>query len=677
MKIKENKYGCNLIKMKKLIGILFMIGSINLIGQNHYIVTKNTDSYPAQQGELRWAITEANLHLGLDYIDFNIPTIVSSVPVKITLAGDYPGGSGTLRRELPECKDPVIIDGNTQPPNGYNGNEPKINICGGYSTMTINILSSGAVSSSPILSHLFSIGGTSSVKNITFSEYLYVGMFVRGENNLIENCVFNTGYGAAIRCTAMSNSTFKGNYFGTDKSLSTLPSLKIMAGILMYNALEFNGTQYIDVPSKNNIIGGPTASDKNYFYNCTNYPSSFPFPAIQINGVKPNDPQYLKNINNKIQNNIFIGNYKNIDLGNMWNGCSGNLCKSKPIITKAEINGNNITVEGTSGANDYVEIYKTNIGNIDAEYLIGTDNADASGNWSFTVPKGIVTAGHLVIGTATDGNGNTSEFGSTSFPVSTNPCMACPSQSFFTYAPQPVLINQSITFTSTNICTGNVTYSWDFGDPTSSTNASTLQNPKHTFAKTGMYIVKLTTTLNGCVSTKAQLIRVAEQIACENCIGSFAPQPGAYVLSAWVKQEIATTDTLFYHLPQLKVYFPTTPTNFGNAVYTCTPSGDIIDGWQRIETEIIVPPSALYINLQLKSIVGNCYFDDIRIFPKDASMTSYVYDPTNLRLVAELDERNYATLYEYDEEGKLIRVKKETEKGVMTIKENKNSTKKQ
>jgi len=35
-----------------------------------------------------------------------------------------------------------------------------------------------------------------------------------------------------------------------------------------------------------------------------------------------------------------------------------------------------------------------------------------------------------------------------------------------------------------------------------------------------------------------------------------------------------------------------------------------------------------------------------------------------------------ATLYEYDEEGKLIRVKKETEKGVMTIKENKNSTKK-
>ena len=54
-------------------------------------------------------------------------------------------------------------------------------------------------------------------------------------------------------------------------------------------------------------------------------------------------------------------------------------------------------------------------------------------------------------------------------------------------------------------------------------------------------------------------------------------------------------------------------------------------------------------------------------------MMSYVYDPISLRLMAELDERNYATLYEYDEEGKLIRVKKETEKGIMTIQENRDN----
>jgi hypothetical protein len=50
-------------------------------------------------------------------------------------------------------------------------------------------------------------------------------------------------------------------------------------------------------------------------------------------------------------------------------------------------------------------------------------------------------------------------------------------------------------------------------------------------------------------------------------------------------------------------------------------------------------------------------------------MKSFVYDPVNLRLTAELDENNYATFYEYDDDGALIRLKKETERGVKTIKE--------
>jgi hypothetical protein len=50
-------------------------------------------------------------------------------------------------------------------------------------------------------------------------------------------------------------------------------------------------------------------------------------------------------------------------------------------------------------------------------------------------------------------------------------------------------------------------------------------------------------------------------------------------------------------------------------------------------------------------------------------MKSYVYDPKTLRLVAELDDENYATFYEYDEEGVLVRVKRETERGIMTLRE--------
>ena len=162
------------------------------------------------------------------------------------------------------------------------------------------------------------------------------------------------------------------------------------------------------------------------------------------------------------------------------------------------------------------------------------------------------------------------------------------------------------------------------------------------------------------------------KLDCTNCIGSFAPQTGDYILSAWVKEDINNPNVLTYTKPQIYIDFP--PSSPSTVPFTA--EGSIIDGWQRIEKEFNIPLTATYINLRLQCASGNCFFDDIRVFPKDGSMKSYVYDPITLRLVAELDERNYATLYEYDEEGKLVRVKKETEKGIMTIKENKNSTKK-
>jgi YD repeat-containing protein len=76
----------------------------------------------------------------------------------------------------------------------------------------------------------------------------------------------------------------------------------------------------------------------------------------------------------------------------------------------------------------------------------------------------------------------------------------------------------------------------------------------------------------------------------------------------------------------------------------------------------------------LNSLDDEIYFDDVRMFPYDGSMKCYVYDPENLRFVAELDERHFATFYEYDEEGRLTRIKKETERGIMTIQESKTST---
>lgn len=116
-----------------------------------------------------------------------------------------------------------------------------------------------------------------------------------------------------------------------------------------------------------------------------------------------------------------------------------------------------------------------------------------------------------------------------------------------------------------------------------------------------------------------------------------------------------------------------------------SPKGNIIDGWQRISEEFIVPINASKIVIVLNSQVHNSleynqylltFFDDVRVLPAGGNLKSFVYDQDTHRLMAELDENNYATFYEYDKEGGLVRVKKETEKGVFTIQETRSSNKK-
>jgi hypothetical protein len=55
-------------------------------------------------------------------------------------------------------------------------------------------------------------------------------------------------------------------------------------------------------------------------------------------------------------------------------------------------------------------------------------------------------------------------------------------------------------------------------------------------------------------------------------------------------------------------------------------------------------------------------------------MKSYVYDGETFWLTSELDDNNYATFYEYDQEGGLIRIKKETARGIVTIQDTRSGT---
>lgn len=227
-----------------------------------------------------------------------------------------------------------------------------------------------------------------------------------------------------------------------------------------------------------------------------------------------------------------------------------------------------------------------------------------------------------------------------------------------------------------NYGTGNETYTWDFGDGTTSNSP----DPSHTYSESGDYDITLTIEYtnfpNGNDGTNGETCEVifseTVTICCDACESSFAPLPGEeYVISAWVKENITGTTT--YNNPNITLQFEGSYTSEG----PFRPSGAIIDGWQRIESVFTVPYEAEKIKIKLNNDGNsNVFFDDVRVHPFDASMKSFVYDPVTLRLSAELDERNYATYYEYDEEGALIRIKKETERGVMTIQEARNGIRK-
>ncbi len=147
----------------------------------------------------------------------------------------------------------------------------------------------------------------------------------------------------------------------------------------------------------------------------------------------------------------------------------------------------------------------------------------------------------------------------------------------------------------------------------------------------------------------------------------FSPVQGQkVVVSAWVKQE---TDCISgsYDNAQLNLAFNNED---GDNYFQLKPSGAIIEGWQRIEDTLTIPANATSVTWSMNATSSApVYFDDLRITPFNGNMRSFVYNPVNLRLMAELDENNYATFYEYDDEGTLIRLKKETERGIKTIKE--------
>ncbi|EJF51800.1 hypothetical protein SapgrDRAFT_0039 [Saprospira grandis DSM 2844] len=143
----------------------------------------------------------------------------------------------------------------------------------------------------------------------------------------------------------------------------------------------------------------------------------------------------------------------------------------------------------------------------------------------------------------------------------------------------------------------------------------------------------------------------------------------AYVFSCWVKLDNADRPTYQPFVDLL------TSSNL-QLLSDMSPTGTIIDGWQRMEGQFSIPEAALLsatyeglLGLQNKHETKALYIDDLRIFPAEGGLQTYIYDPVNYKVRATLDNNNFFSRYLYNQEGTLIAVQKETERGIKTIQE--------
>lgn len=130
-----------------------------------------------------------------------------------------------------------------------------------------------------------------------------------------------------------------------------------------------------------------------------------------------------------------------------------------------------------------------------------------------------------------------------------------------------------------------------------------------------------------------------------------------YIISMWVK---GTTNNIIVH--QYNIFNSEIPFT----AVTLAAKSNIIDGWRLYEGTINI---SLFGNKVSITLPSDFYYDDMRAFPADGNMKAFVYNSINQKLIATLDENNFATMYEYDNEGQLVRINKETERGILSVQE--------
>jgi hypothetical protein len=267
---------------------------------------------------------------------------------------------------------------------------------------------------------------------ISGAQWNIIGGDTPGERNLISGnnpgCV--TDSALIIGYDAMNN-TVKGNYIGTDASgTSALPNCAAVdiRSEASYNVISDNlisGNEdgiAVTIRSDamhNTISGNKIGTDVNGTSALPNNRAFRIAEGAQYNVIKHNiighntssgvgigwgDPAWVDTIRNTVtQNSIYDHPGKGIALDD-----GGNLELFPPILTSVTANA----VTGIAVPNSTVEVFSDN--EDEGQVFEGSTTADGSGNFTFNQPGGFTLPN--VTATATDSDGNTSEFSSAYAP---------------------------------------------------------------------------------------------------------------------------------------------------------------------------------------------------------------------------------------------------------------------
>lgn len=388
--------------MKRL--VLVSMGLIWVLAKaNTYDVSSLND---AGAGTLRQAITDANAHAGPDTITFSTT------------------GKIALSSQLPDITDDsLVIDASSQ----WSGGIPGDTVDGGGSIPTGLVINADGCVIRGLVIQNFTIG----IK-IDTGNHNTIGGTGPNHRNIISH---NSGDGIYI---LGDNNRVIGNYIGTDASGNTQAGNTV--GITLYGGMnnEIGGS----ISSERNIISGnsgagvilqsSSTSDNtikgNYIGTKTDGASDLGNGGDGIllrNGTRHNkaDSNVIA-FNNKgivakdnatdynkfTKNSIFDNGGPGIDLGDDGHGVSSggpNEGIQAPTIDLAEPD----TIRGTGPSNSIIEIFKGGSdpsGYGEGKTFITSGIINGSGNFAIGVTG--VIAGDTVSATATDMDGNTSEF---------------------------------------------------------------------------------------------------------------------------------------------------------------------------------------------------------------------------------------------------------------------------